>query len=293
MTKSLRNFIFWLLHTPVGFVLSVIYRVLNEAKSDLVGFLKKLLLIGQSREIVNFTYQLSPQSRAILPHMVAQLTGVSHARANAVIAELEQDQELARYYAEAIRTSNRKWASDEAFKPGRLLLHYALVRLTKPRCVVEAGLDKGLGAIIMNRALQRNQAEGYEARYIGVEYRADRPAFLLEQFPDRISDVVYASWYEVVEKLPLHSIDFMFYDAVVMPFHLQKLVELSNRLSPESLTVSAWAFPEFVAIADRIGRSAAVFSARPDRHWEYGNDLCIFHKATHKRLSFQPLMPDH
>lgn len=287
MSHSIRNALFWFLHTRIGLLLSIFYRIFNQLRSAGSALFRNVSAISKSREFVNFTYHLNKQSRSILPQFVAQIAGCSPAEANAVIVELEQDRELADYYSAAIRNSDRRWASDEDFRPGRILLHYALVRLTKPRCVFEAGLDKGLGAIIINRALQKNRSEGYDARYIGVEYRADRPAFLLEHFPDRIASPTYASWYDVIVDLPKHSIDFLFYDAVTYPEHLEKLVSYSDRVSTDGLIVSAWSHPEIIALADRMDRYASVFAASPEAHWAEGIQLCVFHRRHRERLHFQ------
>lgn len=287
MRSLIRNFIFRFINTPIGLIASLVYRIFREAIRDTSRFIQKILAILRSREFVNFTYHLNEQSRAVLPHTIMNIAGCTFSAAEAVILELEQDRDLAAYYALEIRRSDRKWASDSEFKPGRLLLHYALVRLTKPRCVFEAGLDKGHGAIVINKALARNREEGFDARYIGVEYRADRPAFLLENYPDRIGSPIYASWSEVMESLAENSIDFLFYDAVTYPDHIEKLVEFSNRMSPNGLLVCAWAHPEILAIAERIRRNVSVFSCSPKAHWEEGNNLSVFHADQQHVLKYQ------
>lgn len=287
MTKNMRSRLFWFIHTRPGFVASVIFRIFRNIYQNTILSYRQSVAIIRSREFVNFTYNLNDQSRAALPHCVAQIAGSSLDLAEKAIQELEHDHALAQYYRDAVQKSNRRWASDETFKPGRLLLHYALVRLIRPRCVFEAGLDKGHGAIIMNRALQRNKTDGNQANYVGVEFRADRPVFLLEHLPDRIGNLVYASWYDVIETLPPQSIDFLFYDAVLSAEHLDKLVTYSDRLSPDGIIVCAWAYPEVIAIAEKIGRRASIFSCVPDSHWSDGNQLCIIHRDRSVPLNFQ------
>lgn len=209
------------------------------------------------------------------------------ADAEAVICEIETDRELSDYYTNTIRTSYRRWSSDETFKPGRLLLHYAIVRLTKPRLVFEAGLDKGFGSIIMNRALLRNRAEGYQAQYIGVEYRADRPVFLFDSYPDRVGQIRYAPWADEFLKLEKKSVDFLFYDAVANDEELEKFFTYADRFSDQAIIVSAWSSPAYFLVAERMGRDVSIFHAKSKSHWYLGADLSIIHQRKNPRLTFQ------
>jgi hypothetical protein len=185
-SQRVRNFYFALLQTRLGLVLSWLFRSWHFSRQSTVQFTKKIRAIWQSREFVNYTYNLDAHSRDYLPYFISNIIGCDVLEAENAIRELEEDQELADFHFDCIEKSNRRWSSDPALKPGRLLLNYALIRLTKPKLVFEAGLDKGFGAIILNRALRRNSDEGFMAAYVGVEYRSDRPAFLIEKYPYRI-----------------------------------------------------------------------------------------------------------
>jgi hypothetical protein len=178
-------------------------------------------------------------------------------------------------------------SADPTFKPGRLLLHYAIVRLTKPRLVFEAGLDKGFGAIILNRALQKNKDEGCQSDYIGVEYRVDRPAFLIENYPNPVGRIVYASWSEVFEGLSAGTVDFFFYDAVTSDEEIQKFKLFSDRMSDDAISICAWSFKSLYVIEEQMGRCVSVFPALAKDHWFDGSDLCVIHKQNRDPLQFQ------
>lgn len=284
---KIRNLYFDILNMWIGLPLSLLYRTFNFIWFEMIQFFLKLSSIWQSREFVNFTYILSDDSRSHLPYFLSRLLGCTVSEADAAVKEIESDSEIAAYYAESIRRSNRRWSSDEAFKPGRLLLHYALLRLTKPRTVFEAGLDKGFGAIIMNRALMKNINEGYRADYIGVEYRADRPAFLIESFPGRIGRVTYAAWGDEFARLEKGSVDFLFYDTLCNHEEIKKIQTFSDRLSDDAIIVSAWSGDLFYKVAEQIGRDVSVFPASSNRHWFSGSDLCVIHKRAKNGPQFQ------
>ena len=52
---------------------------------------------------------------------------------------------------------------------GRRLGWYAVARAMKPRVVVETGVERGHGALLLCAALLRNAAEGAPGRYYGTD----------------------------------------------------------------------------------------------------------------------------
>jgi hypothetical protein len=52
---------------------------------------------------------------------------------------------------------------------GRRLGWYAIVRATKPQVVVETGVERGHGALLLCAALLRNPDEGVPGRYFGTD----------------------------------------------------------------------------------------------------------------------------
>jgi len=286
-SRKIRNFYFGVLQTRLGLLLSKMLRTWVLLRSEPVAIFQKVRAIWRSREFVNFTYNLCAPSRDYLPYSLATITNCSVADAERFVREVENDGTLAKYHHETIEASGRRWSSDAEFKPGRLLLPYALVRLTKPRFVFEAGLDKGFGSIVLNRALGKNKNEGYDADYLGVEYRSDRPAFLFENYPDKIGRCEYASWGDVFAKCGKGSIDFMFYDAVAYPEELEKLVTYADRFSDHAIIISPWSFIDFYKIAERIGRNVTMFHAQPKNHWFDGAELCVMYRKTVEPLIYQ------
>jgi hypothetical protein len=139
----------------------------------------------------------------------------------------------------------------------------------------------------MNRALSRNREEGYEARYVGVEYRADRPAFLYEQYPNRIGQIRYASWSDVFIELEKKSVDFLFYDAVANDEELEKFFTYSDRFSDQEMIVSAWSSLPFFKVADRMDRDISVLNLQSKKHWSSGSNLSVIHKRRDQRARFQ------
>lgn len=117
-----------------------------------------------SREDTNFTYELTPTNLNVLAQLLAVVTGHDPAACRARIEEVAQDTELRHHIVHATEAGRSRGHSDLEPRFARRLGWYALVRLTRPRVVVETGVDKGLGSALLCSALLRNRAEGHPGR---------------------------------------------------------------------------------------------------------------------------------
>jgi hypothetical protein len=122
-----------------------------------------------SREDTNFTYELTPANLNVLAQLLAVVTGLDPAACRTCINEVAQDADLRRHVVQATEASRFRGHTDLEPRFARRLGWYALVRLMKPRVVVETGVDKGLGSVLLCSALLRNRAEGHPGRYYGTD----------------------------------------------------------------------------------------------------------------------------
>ena len=114
-----------------------------------------------SKEHYNHTYHLTPLSRAYLVSYTAVICGHAEDEIEKYFRELESDEELRRSLIDRAQASPDRHNSDLEPRYGRRLGWYALVRATKPRVVVETGVDRGLGTVVIAAALRRNAGEGF------------------------------------------------------------------------------------------------------------------------------------
>ncbi len=145
-----------------------------------------------SGEKTNHTYLLGDLCKVYLAHTVAAATGVSAAAAAGYIAEAENDAALANHVrvTRAAQPADLRATSDAEVRFGRRLGWYAVVRALKPRLVVETGVDKGLGGVLLCAALLRNAGEGHAGRYIGTDINP-RAGYLLSGAYQDVGGVVY------------------------------------------------------------------------------------------------------
>ncbi len=108
------------------------------------------------REVTNFTYPIT--NMAELEAFVAAVVDAPLDRVRERVREAEDDRPLRDGLARKLATRH-----DRADAPhfGRRLVWYCLIRLERPRIVVETGTHDGLGTALMVAALVRNAQEGH------------------------------------------------------------------------------------------------------------------------------------
>ncbi len=135
-----------------------------------------------SNEVSNFTYPLKRSNLLYLAQCVSVVTGRPVTEIRSYIDEITEDQALKRLVIETTRKSPYRDAADERCEFGRRIGWYAITRATKPKVVVETGVDKGLGALALCRALKKNAEEGHQGRYFGTDIQEDAGYLLAEPY---------------------------------------------------------------------------------------------------------------
>jgi predicted O-methyltransferase YrrM len=125
------------------------------------------------RETDNFTYDIANAGE--LARFLSLCLKRNQALVEQYFRELENDVSLGEELnAKLRRRRDRNWSA----RFGRRLGWYSLVRITKPRLVIESGVHDGLGSSVLLSALQRNTTEGKPGRLIGIDHDS-RAAWLI------------------------------------------------------------------------------------------------------------------
>lgn len=170
--------------TPAGIVLNIPKRLVY-ALSYYAPNLPKILAWGfRSREETNYTYDLSEDSLLYLAHTISVVTGATLESVRGYIAEAREDSQLSEAVISAVSGSKYRYVSDARCEFGRRLGWYAFVRILKPRVIIETGVDKGHGAILLCAALLRNRGEGASGRYYGTDINPEAGWLLRPPYSD-------------------------------------------------------------------------------------------------------------
>lgn len=244
----------------------------------------KLRSIGpwliKSREETNFTYEISPRNVLHLGHMLAVVLVRPVGEVQAYLDEALGDRQLADHVIETTRASANRAYSDETCYFGRRLGWYAAVRAVKPKVVVETGVDKGLGAVLLCAALRRNAADGATGRYIGTDINPSA-GYLLNGDYAKFGTIVYGDSIMTLRG-DRGEIGVFISDSDHAPdYEYQEYSAVRDRLSDRAVIIAdnAHSSDALMRFATETGRKFLFFHEEPTEHWYPGGGIGFAYRA--------------
>lgn len=233
----------------------------------------------RNRELLNVTYELENETE--LAGLVAGALGASEAEASAYLAELRADTGLTESLDAALRVNRRR--NDVALLGKRRAL-YALVRLTRPGLVVEAGIGDGLGTSVLLRALQRNQDEGAAGKLLGFDISPDAGWLVPEalrrgRLEEQLGDIGEL----LSNALAGHEVDLFIHDTLKSPEH--ERFEFETAIEHGSDRLILYSDDDSVtgmlrSVCERHGGRSRFLREQPENHFWRGNllGLCVLER---------------
>jgi hypothetical protein len=227
-----------------------------------------------SKEESNFTYHLTPENLLYLAHTLSVVTGCSVELAQTYIREIREDRELAQYVEGQALSSKFRGVTDRRVAYGRRIGWYAMVRILKPKVVIETGVDKGLGAVVLCAALLRNQAEGSAGAYYGTDI-VPTAGWMLKAPYNEVGQLLIGDSVESLRgfQSPIdlfvndsdHSADYeaLEYETIV------------GKLSPKAVILgdNAHVTSKLAEFSLKQGRRFVYFQEEPEHHWYRGGGI--------------------
>ncbi len=227
-----------------------------------------------SREDTNYTYHLAPENLQYLAAMISVITGVSRADVLAYFEEAEGDQTLKATILAARERSEYKQFADPEVRFGRRLGWYAMARICKPRVVIETGVDKGLGAVLLCAALLRNRAEGFPGRYYGTDINPAAGYLLTGAYKDA-GEILYGDSIESLSKFK-EEIDLFINDSDhSTEYEYREYQTIRPLLKEDSVILSdnAECSDKLARFSLETGRHFLFFQEVPADHWYPGGGI--------------------
>lgn len=224
-----------------------------------------------SRELSNYTYDLTPRNQKYLARLLAVLLGRQASEIDGYVRELQENAGLREFLRDRVRASSFRHVSDETPRYGRRVGWYAVIRALKPRLVVETGVDKGLGAAVCCEALKRNIEEGTPGRYVGIDIVPGSGWMI----GDRYSGFAQLRVGDATEELArmTDELDVYINDAD----HREEFELREYRAASERLSSRAWilgdnchATEALARFSEATGRGFVFFREEPAGHWYPG-----------------------
>ncbi len=232
-----------------------------------------------SKEDTNYTYELAPDNILYLAHLIAIVTKKNHKEVLTYIHEVQNDQELIQHIQRETEKSDLKKFADKEVRFAKRLGWYAFIRIIKPTIVVETGIDKGLGSVLLCSALLKNKAEGFSGKYYGTDINP-QAGYLLSGKYKEVGEILLGDSIESLKKLkePIelfindsdHSTDYEFQEyKTIQPLLNDKSIILGD---------NSHASDKLALFSQETGRSFLFFKEKPINHWYEGSGIGVSFK---------------
>ncbi|HET6280464.1 MAG TPA: class I SAM-dependent methyltransferase [Polyangia bacterium] len=230
-----------------------------------------VLWLHCSLEENNFTYDLTVRNRRHLAHFVASFVDRPAVEIDQYLRELQDDNDLRAHYAREIPRYGQLAPLEAQLRVGRRAGWYAVVRATKPRVVIETGVERGHGAITLTAALLRNRAEGHPGRYYGTELRVGEGKLLCGPYAE-VGEILYGDSATTLERFN-QPIDLFINDSDhSADYEAREYRIVDSKMSPRGIILSdnAHATDALLDFAAVSNRQYLFFREEPADHWYPG-----------------------
>ena len=225
----------------------------------------------RSREETNFTYRLTEKNFQELVCYISELTDKPQEAVQGYIDEARNNRVFADHITQVIGGSTWRYVADCRADFGRRYGWYALTRIMKPRLVVETGVEKGLGSLVICAALSRNNEEGSKGKYIGIDIDSSAGILLTEPY-SAFGKIICGDAISTLAGMDA-PIDLLISDADHDEEYEALEIEIGcSRLSDNGLIISdnAHAGNTLKKFAEVREMRYRFFSEKPEGHWYPG-----------------------
>ena len=230
----------------------------------------------RSNEITNFTYDLEKNNKRYLASLIADVAEVDYSLVDSYIKELEEDNELRLHIIRSIENSSLSFMADKTAYFARRVGWYALARALRPKTIIETGVDKGLGACVLTAALKRNNEEGYEGRYYGIDINP-KAGYLLSGDYANYGCILYGDSIEVLNKFN-GNVDLFINDSDHSEnYEANEYKTIADKLSKSAVILgdNSHCTDKLLEFSLEQNRQFVFFQETPKDHWYPGAGIGI------------------
>ena len=232
--------------------------------------------LALSNECSNFTYDLTSLNSEYLASFLAVITGAEVEQVKSYFSEIINDQQLKQHIRKITEEGDERYISDLEAKYGRRMGWYALVRILKPKVVIETGIDKGLGACVIAAALMKNASESAPGKYYGTDILPQAGALFKSPYSE-MGEILYGDSIESLKKFS-DPIDLFINDSDHSADYEEREYEvIASKLSPRGVIVgdNAHVTDCLFKFAKKTGKNFLYFQEKPEAHWYPGAGLGV------------------
>ena len=229
-----------------------------------------------SKEDTNFTYKLSEKNIQYLAQMISFITNRDFHLVYSYIMEPINDNILRDFIINKTKESKFRYKADYCVNFSRRLGWYCFARIMKPKVIVETGIDKGLGSVLLCRALQKNSEEGFSGRYYGTDINKDA-GYLLDGVYKDFGEILYGDSIESLKKFD-KKIDIFINDSDHSAnYEYDEYVVIKDKLSSNGVILgdNCDGSDKLSQFSKEQNRYFCFFKEEPIDHWYPGGGIGI------------------
>ena len=196
------------------------------------------------------------------------------------INEARNNEQLKEHIISATMKSTQKEYADLRADFGIRLGWYAFARTMKPKIIVETGVDKGIGSVLLCSALLKNKEEGFEGRFFGIDINPEA-GYLLNGKYAEVGKILFGdsinTLSQFTEKIDLfindsdHSADYEYREYITIRDKISDNAVLLGDYSHTSDKLSIFSY--------ETKRNFLFFREEPNDHWYPGAGIGISFKG--------------
>ena len=262
-------------------ILNFTRRVYNASKIYNKRYWQILKWGITSKEDTNYTYRLSEANIRYLANTISVVTKVDYSIILNYIHEAESDIFLKETILTTIKNSSFKKFADSEVSFGRRLGWYAFARAMKPKIIIETGIDKGLGAILLCAALLRNKEEGYDGKYYGTDINPDAGYMLIGKYKET-GEILYGDSIKSLSQFT-ENIDLFINDSEhSSEYEYQEYQTIQKLITDKTVILgdNSHCTDKLAVFSNEMDRSFLFFKEEPLNHWYPGAGIGISYKNT-------------
>jgi hypothetical protein len=243
-------------------------------------FNKKYLLILKwmftSKEDTNFTYNLEHKNLNELYKLIETVFNIDFYKIEKYSEELLNNYEIKTYLLKKIKSSNYKNFADDQIMFSRRIGWYIIARILKPKIIVETGVDKGLGSVILAEALIKNKSEGFNGKYYGTDINL-KAGYLFDEIYSEMGQILYGDSIESLKNFN-QKIDLFINDSDhSAEYEKNEYLTIKNKLTPNAIILgdNSHSTDELLNFSIINKRNFVLFNEKPKNHWYPGGGIGI------------------
>jgi hypothetical protein len=234
-------------------------------------------ILFESGETHNFTYDLLEENLRYLAEIIAVATNKPATEIECYLEEALDDAELRAYFDARMAAYDGQKSPRNVTSPfGRRLGWYAVVRATKPRVIIETGVERGHGALLLCAALLRNEKAGFPGRYFGTDINP-QAGWLLSGPYAAVGNILVGDSITSLRNFP-QTVDLFINDSDhSAEYEAQEYDVIAPRLSKSAIILgdNAHVTDKLALFSRKTGRNFLMFCEKPKNHWYPGAGIGI------------------